>query len=417
MTRASAAASAASAAVLAGRDAPRGARSRVRSRAGAPARASIAVYPTRARLARAWRTPPSSLGAASPPRSAARGALISARASASADDSPDSPSPRGRGSSDGDSAPSSPGSTASKSTPSRATNKIRPPERDTGIARERDIGIDFDAEERNEIDDDGSSYFLKSGLDKGEGGYRCRWTVQGRSAKEATWEYRETHWEKTDASGYKELGAEKSGFNEEGDTWWETWKECYVTIADDGAGERDDGPKIERSADKWARDATGKEWHEKWWEMYDSSGRVERGVEKSGRQGIQAWWEKWGEQRDGLGGDSIKWTDKWAENGAGTRWGDKWEERFAADGGGKKVGETWRVGAGGERWSRTWGENIAPDGEVRKYGQSTSGERWDTTDASPTSQQPYYDLTPEYGWEEALEDSERLLAIEPPTEE
>ena len=241
--------------------------------------------------------------------------------------------------------------------------------------------------------------------------------MQGRSAKEATWEYRETHWEKTDASGYKELGAEKSGFNEEGDTWWETWKECYVTIADDGAGERDDGPKIERSADKWARDATGKEWHEKWWEMYDSSGRVERGVEKSGRQGIQAWWEKWGEQRDGLGGDSIKWTDKWAENGAGTRWGDKWEERFAADGGGKKVGETWRVGAGGERWSRTWGENIAPDGEVRKYGQSTSGERWDTTDASPTSQQPYYDLTPEYGWEEALEDSERLLAIEPPTEE
>ena len=415
MTRASAAASAASAAVLAGRDAPRGARSRVRSRAGAPARASIAVYPTRARLARAWRTP-SSLGAASPPRSAARGALISARASASADDSPDSPSPRGQGSSDGDSA-SSPGSTASKSKPSRATNKIRPPERDTGIARERDIGIDFDAEERNEIDDDGSSYFLKSGLDKGEGGYRCRWTVQGRSAKEATWEYRETHWEKTDASGYKELGAEKSGFNEEGDTWWETWKECYVTIADDGAGERDDGPKIERSADKWARDATGKEWHEKWWEMYDSSGRVERGVEKSGRQGIQAWWEKWGEQRDGLGGDSIKWTDKWAENGAGTRWGDKWEERFAADGGGKKVGETWRVGAGGERWSRTWGENIAPDGEVRKYGQSTSGERWDTTDASPTSQQPYYDLTPEYGWEEALEDSERLLAIEPPTEE
>ncbi len=415
MTRASAAASAASAAVSARRDAPRGARSRVRSRAGAAARASIAVYPTRARLARAWRTP-SSLGAASPPRSAARGALISARASASADDSPDSPSPRGQGSSDGDFA-SSPGSTASKSKPSRATNKIRPPERDTGIARERDIGIDFDAEERNEIDDDGSSYFLKSGLDKGEGGYRCRWTVQGRSAKEATWEYRETHWEKTDASGYKELGAEKSGFNEEGDTWWETWKECYVTIADDGAGERDDGPKIERSADKWARDATGKEWHEKWWEMYDSSGRVERGVEKSGRQGIQAWWEKWGEQRDGLGGDSIKWTDKWAENGAGTRWGDKWEERFAADGGGKKVGETWRVGAGGERWSRTWGENIAPDGEVRKYGQSTSGEQWDTTDASPKSQQPYYDLTPEYGWEEALEDSERLLAIEPPTEE
>ena len=414
MSRASAAASAASAAVSARRSAPRGARSRVRSRAGAPARASIAVYPTRARLARAWCTP--SLGAASPPRSAARGALVSARASASADDSPDSPSPRGRGSSDGDSAPSSPGSTASKSKPSRATNKIRPPERDTGIARERDIGIDFDAEERNEIDDDGSSYFLKSGLDKGEGGYRCRWTVQGRSAKEATWEYRETHWEKTDASGYKELGAEiriqRGGRHVVGDVEGVL---RHHRGRRRGRARRRAQDRAQRGQVGARRDGEG--GHEKWWEMYDPSGRVERGVEKSGRQGVQAWWEKWGEQRDGLGGDSIKWTDKWAENGAGTRWGDKWEERFAADGGGKKVGETWRVGAGGERWSRTWGENIAPDGEVRKYGQSTSGERWDTTDASPTSQQPYYDLTPEYGWEEALEDSERLLAIEPPTEE
>jgi len=32
---------------------------------------------------------------------------------------------------------------------------------------------------------------------------------------------------------------------------------------------------IERSADKWARDPTGKEWHEKWWERYNAKvGRV-----------------------------------------------------------------------------------------------------------------------------------------------
>ena len=315
---------------------------------------------------------------------------------------------------DADDAPAEKTSTTPPKTSSDKT--YRPPERDTGIAREADIGIDFEAEEKNEVDADGNTYFLKTGMDRGDAGYRCRWTVQGRSAKDATWEYRETHWEKTDASGYKELGAEKSGFNEEGDTWWETWKECYVTDAD-GAGVPAGDPKIERSADKWARDATGKEWHENWWERYAPSGCVERGVEKSGRQGIQAWWEKWGEQRDGPGGETIKWTDKWAENGAGTRWGDKWEERFASDGGGKKVGETWRVGANDERWSRTWGENIGADGEIRKYGQSTSGEQWDTTDSSPAAVQPYYDQQPEYGWEEALKDSERLLAIEPPRDE
>ena len=58
----------------------------------------------------------------------------------------------------------------------------------------------------------------------------------------------------------------------------------------------DDNERIERGADKWARDKTGKEWHEKWWEKFERTGASERSVEKSGRQGIQAWWEKWGEQ-------------------------------------------------------------------------------------------------------------------------
>ena len=169
-----------------------------------------------------------------------------------------------------------------------------------------------------------------------------------------------------------------------------------------------------------------KEWQEKWWERYSDAGLVERGVEKSGRQGVQAWWEKWGEQRDDSsgGGDVIKWTDKWAENGAGTRWGDKWEERFGSDGSGKKVGETWRVNAGGERWSRTWGESVGSDGEIRTYGQSTSGEQWDTTEQggnnnSRENSSRWEDAkeAAEYGWEQAMADSTRMLAIETPSKE
>jgi hypothetical protein len=83
---------------------------------------------------------------------------------------------------------------------------------------------------------------------------------------------------------------------------WETWKEVYRKDEFSGVAH------IERSADKWARDPTGSEWHEKWWERYNATGYVERGVEKSGRHGQQAWWEKWGEQHDGSGGDSLKWT-------------------------------------------------------------------------------------------------------------
>jgi len=95
------------------------------------------------------------------------------------------------------------------------------------------------------------------------------------------------------------------------------------------------------------------------------------------------------------------------------------------------VGETWRVGAGGERWSRTWGETIGADGEVRKYGQSTSGERWDTVEAPRENRErenKRFDANDDdddesenengggfgdaYGWEDALADSARLLAID-----
>ena len=133
---------------------------------------------------------------------------------------------------------------------SRAPGSTRPPERGTGIAREFDMIVDFDAEERSETDDDGNAFFSKSGVDTGDGGYRCRWTVTGRTAKDGTWEYRATHWEKADWCGYKELGAEKSGFDDaSGDTWWETWRQVYRKDGDDNAGPA----LIERSADKWAR--------------------------------------------------------------------------------------------------------------------------------------------------------------------
>jgi hypothetical protein len=294
--------------------------------------------------------------------------------------------------------------------------KKSPPRRDTGIAPEQEVGIDLDGDHANGVDADGNAVFRKSGVDVGDHGYRCRWTIQGRSAQDASWETRETHWEKCDASGFKELGAEKSGFNEDGDTWWETWKEVYRVERDDR--DDDSGPIraefIERSADKWARDKTNHEWHEKWWEQYSPSGYVERQVEKSGLHGAQAWWEKWGEQHGADGGETRKWTDKWAQNGAGTRWGDKWEERFSADCiSGDKKGETWRVAASGERWSRTWGETIDSSGEVRKYGESTTGETWDKTE---TLEKFYYDRTPEYSWDDIKNISKRLLSIETPDE-
>jgi len=266
------------------------------------------------------------------------------------------------------------------------------------------MGIEVRDDAADGADEDGSTWWRKSGEEIGEGGYRCRWTVMGGAAADGkSWEYKETWWEKADWSGYKELGAEKSGRNAEGETWWETWREVFRQ--DDLSGIA----RIERSANKWARDTEGREWHEKWWEKYDAKGHVEKGTDKSGRHGSQAWWEKWGEQYDGMGA-VLKWTDKWAENGLGTRWGDKWEEKFDAAGKGTRGGETWRVSANGERWSRTWGETHSGAGSVRKYGRSTSGEQWDLvlTEASN------HEAMPAYTWEDAVEGSLQLLSIESP---
>ncbi|XP_024007637.1 uncharacterized protein LOC18011566 isoform X4 [Eutrema salsugineum] len=226
-----------------------------------------------------------------------------------------------------------------------------PPKRDTGIANEKDWGIDLLNENVNESgsNEDGSTWFRESGQDLGENGYRCRWTRMGGRSNDGSSEWTETWWEKSDWTGYKELGVEKSGKNGEGDSWWETWQEVLHQ------DEWSNLARIERSAQKQAKSGTENAgWYEKWWEKYDAKGWTEKGAHKYGRLNEQSWWEKWGEHYDGRG-SVLKWTDKWAETELGTKWGDKWEEKFFG-GIGSRQGETWHVSPNSDRWSRTWGE-------------------------------------------------------------
>ncbi|CAI7851292.1 unnamed protein product, partial [Closterium sp. NIES-53] len=208
---------------------------------------------------------------------------------------------------------------------------------DTGIASEKDWGIDLKSQPVNEcgINEDGSTWYRESGEDMGDNGYRCRWTIMGGRHPNGASEWKETWWEKSDWTGYKELGAEKSGRNDQGDSWWETWQEVYVV--DNWSGI----PRIERSAHKQAKSRQENVWNEKWWEKYNGKGWTEKGSHKYGRSNDQSWWEKWGEQYDGQG-MVLKWTDKWAEKDDGTKWGDKWEERFTS-GVGHRQGETWHM--------------------------------------------------------------------------
>ncbi|TYI27711.1 hypothetical protein ES332_A05G195100v1 [Gossypium tomentosum] len=219
-----------------------------------------------------------------------------------------------------------------------------PPKRDTGIANEKDWGISLLNESVNEsgTNEDGSTWYQESGEDLGENGHRCRWTRMGGKSHDGSSEWKETWWEKSDWSGYKELGVEKSGRNAEGDSWWETWQEVLHQ------DEWSNLARIERSAQKEAKSGSENAgWHEKWWEKYDAKGWTEKGAHKYGRLNEQSWWEKWGEHYDGSG-SVLKWTDKWAETELGTKWGDKWEEKFFA-GIGSRQGETWHVSPSGEQ--------------------------------------------------------------------
>ncbi|GLJ16242.1 hypothetical protein SUGI_0272890 [Cryptomeria japonica] len=284
--------------------------------------------------------------------------------------------------------------------PSRDT----PPKRDTGIASEKDWGINLLNENINEsgVNEDGSSWYRECGEDTGENGYRCRWTVMGGRSGDGSSEWREAWWEKSDWTGYKELGVEKSGRNAQGDSWWETWQE--VLRQDDWSNLA----RIERSAQKQAKSGSGAAgWYEKWWEKYNAKGWTEKGAHKYGRLNDQSWWEKWGEQYDGSG-SVLKWTDKWAETDLGTKWGDKWEEKFFS-GMGTRQGETWHATSGDGRWSRTWGEEHFGNGKVHKYGKSTTGESWDIVVEEGT----YYEAEPHYGWVDAVGNSAQLLSIQP----
>ncbi|KAL7155621.1 hypothetical protein ABFS83_03G088500 [Erythranthe nasuta] len=279
-----------------------------------------------------------------------------------------------------------------------------PPKRDTGIANEKDWGISLQNENVIEsgTNEDGSSWYRESGEDLGDNGYRCRWTRMGGQSPDATSEWKETWWEKSDWTGYKELGVEKSGRNAEGDSWWETWREVLHQ------DEWSNLARIERSAQKQAKSGTENAgWYENWWEKYDAKGWTEKGAHKYGRLNEQSWWEKWGENYDGRG-SILKWTDKWAETELGTKWGDKWEEKFFA-GIGSRQGETWHVSPSSERWSRTWGEEHFGNGKVHKYGKSTTGESWDIV----VDEETYYEAEPHYGWADVVGDSSQLLSIEP----
>ncbi|CAM8878309.1 unnamed protein product [Rhodiola kirilowii] len=276
-----------------------------------------------------------------------------------------------------------------------------PPKRNTGIANEKDWGISMLNEPVKEsgTNEDGSTWYRESREDIGENGYRCRRRRMGGRNHDGTSEWKETWWEKSDWTGYRELGVEKSGRNTKGDSWWETWQESLHQ------DEWSNLLKIERSAQKQAKSITeNAEWFEKWWEKYDGKGWTEKGAHKYGRLNENSWWEKWGELYDR--GFVHKWTDKWAEAEQGTKWGDKWEESFIAGIGGRQ-GETWHLLPTNDRWSRTWGEEHSGDGQVHKFGRSTAGERWDIVVDEETNYEP----EPHYGWADVVADSSQLLSI------
>ncbi|KAL4579048.1 hypothetical protein LXL04_015183 [Taraxacum kok-saghyz] len=280
-----------------------------------------------------------------------------------------------------------------------------PPKRDTGIANEKEMGINLLSEDVNEsgINEDGSTWYRESGVDLGENGYRCRWTRMGGQSSDASSKWKEAVLRNL-VKILKGIPGGKPGVK-------------FFT--------KMNGARIERSAQKQAKSGTENAgWYENWyalspfimraftsfthkWEKYDAKGWTEKGANKYGRLNEQSWWEKWGEHYDGRE-SVLKWTDKWAETEVGTKWGDKWEEKFFA-GVGSRQGETWHVTPAGERWSRTWGEEHFGNGKVHKYGKSTTGESWDIV----VNEETFYKAEPHYGWADVVGDSTQLLSIQP----
>nr|CAB3497166.1 unnamed protein product [Digitaria exilis]CAB3502115.1 unnamed protein product [Digitaria exilis] len=69
-----------------------------------------------------------------------------------------------------------------------------PPKRDTGIASEKEWGINLldEAVKETGINEDGSTWYRESGEDLGENGFRCRWARMGGQSHDGSTEWKET---------------------------------------------------------------------------------------------------------------------------------------------------------------------------------------------------------------------------------
>ncbi|KAG6390809.1 hypothetical protein SASPL_148554 [Salvia splendens] len=286
----------------------------------------------------------------------------------------------------------------SRCTPRNTGPQFRdsPPKRDTGIANEKEWGIRLLNDSVNEsgTNEDGSTWYRESGEDLGDNGYRCRWTRMGGQSADTTSEWKETWWEKSDWTGYKELGVEKSGRNAEGDSWWETWREVLHQ------DEWSNLARIERSAQKQAKSGTEKAG---WWEKYDAKGWTEKGAHKYGRLNEQSWWEKWGEHYDGRGLiNGLR--QNWELNGETS---GKKSFLLVLDRGKARLGMYLPVMIGGQEPGEK--STLETGTKVHKYGKSTTGESWDIV----VDEETYYEADPHYGWADVVGDSSQLLSIQP----
>lgn len=300
----------------------------------------------------------------------------------------------------------------------------------TSAARPPTRGLDLDTQQQQEVQDavsvsesdvvqgsalgrrlqdgagrlaDGTRFEKLSGVDKGADGYVKHWEVLRGVTGDGTVQWEECWWQASNRYGLRELGAFKKGTAESGAAWVEEWKEVLYTHPTNLR------LVIERTAHKWARDESSDEWEEKWGECFEEAGRVNKWADKWAKAGSNVWHERWGEDYDGRGA-CQKWTDKWAERllpgGGQEQWGDKWTETFG-HGKGTKHGEVWNSSSGGSRYNRWWNEEHFGDGRVRKWGNSTSGEYWDTVEHMDT----YYNPVPHFGFRHAVGHSPQLWSV------
>ena len=261
---------------------------------------------------------------------------------------------------------------------------------------------------------DGTRWWSESGTEELADGRVCVWTLLRGVSADGSTEWQDKSWRTSDAWGYRELGAEKTGRSSSGAAWRECWHEVYDT--------RQPVASIVRNADKWGTDAVGAEWHERWSEAFTADGAVERTAHKFGRvaRGIipedghaAEWTERWGETWDGHG-FARKWADRWAGRdereggGAGRKWGEHWTQEFNAQRQGARWGEAWSDDPGGGGWySRKWGEDHHGNGGVRKWGNATDGQAWDVESQEDT----WYEGHSNFGWHDALRHSPQLLNV------